>query len=120
MYIKNITDGKVIGIGDVYVLPGETREVPTAYEKSIALEAYEKMGMAKIVGKPKKEAKAGKPADESHNAIEEEETETEGYNVDTMSDEELAEKAIQLGINPASCKDVKALRTKVKRMLKTQ
>ena len=118
MYIKNITDGKVIGIGDVYVLPGETREVPTAYEKSIALDAYEKLGMAKVIGKAKKEVKEEKHVENPHKVIEDEET--EGYNVDAMSDEELAEKAIELGINPASCKDVKALRTKVKRMLKTR
>lgn len=118
MYIKNITDGKVIGIGDVYVLPGETREVPIAYEESIALDAYEKLGMAKVIGKAKKEVKEGKPTEDPHKVIEDEET--EGYNVDAMSDEELAEKAIELGINPASCKDVKALRTKVKRMLKTR
>ena len=119
MYIKNITDGKVIGIGNVYVLPGETREVPTAYERSIALDAYEKLGMAKIIGKAKKEVKVAKPAEDLHNeAIENEEPEV--YDVESMSDEELAEKAIELGINPASCKDEKALRAKVKKQLKAQ
>ena len=118
MYIKNITDGKVIGIGDVYVLPGETREVPASYEGSIALEVYERLGMAKITGKGKKVAKTDKPVEDPQPAIEEDEAEE--VDVDAMSDEELAEMAIKLGINPASCKDMKALRTKVKRQMKAQ
>ena len=39
MKLKN-TSNKIIGIGNVTVLPGETQEIPAAYETSPVLEVY--------------------------------------------------------------------------------
>ena len=58
MKIENTSSGKIIGIGEVSVLPGETKEVPEAYETSPILEVYRKQGFAKIIGKPKAVQKA--------------------------------------------------------------
>ena len=51
MKIENISTGKIIGIGEVTVLPGETKEIPAAYESSPILEVYKQMGFARITGK---------------------------------------------------------------------
>ena len=34
MKLENISNGKIIGIGEVTVLPGETKDIPEAYETS--------------------------------------------------------------------------------------
>ena len=60
MKIENTSSGKIIGIGEVSVLPGETKEIPEAYETSPILEVYRKQGFAKITGKPKVVQKATK------------------------------------------------------------
>ena len=57
MKITNISEGKIFNVGDVTVLPGETKEVPAAYETNPTLAIYESMGIAKIIGKPGKQAK---------------------------------------------------------------
>lgn len=51
MKLENI-GSKIIGIGEVTVLPGETKEVPKAYETSPILEVYRRCGAAKIIGMP--------------------------------------------------------------------
>ncbi len=53
MKIENTSNGKIIGIGEVSILPGEMKEIPEAYETSPILEVYQKQGFAKITGKPK-------------------------------------------------------------------
>lgn len=53
MKLENISNGKIIGIGEVTVLPGETKDIPEAYETSPILEVYKRNGFAKITGKPK-------------------------------------------------------------------
>jgi len=64
MKIKNIGK-KIIGIGDVTVLPGKTEEIPKTFERSPILEIYKKMGIAEISGKPasNKSNTQGKEAD---------------------------------------------------------
>lgn len=52
MKIENISSGKIIGIGEVSVLPGEMKEIPEAYERSPILEVYKREGFARITGKP--------------------------------------------------------------------
>ena len=42
---------KVIGVGEVTVLPGETKEVPVAFETSPILEVYKNMGLVSLSGK---------------------------------------------------------------------
>lgn len=49
MKIENIGN-KIIGIGEVTVLPGETKEIPKAYETSPILEVYKQCGAARIIG----------------------------------------------------------------------
>ena len=122
MKIRNISDGKIIGIGDITVLPGETQEVPAAYETSPILEVYKSLKLAEIIGSPSKDvakkeaAKAAKEKKEKAAAAEKLRKERLDT-IDTMSDEEIAAIANEYGINPASCKDLADVREKVKSAL---
>lgn len=124
MKIKNIS-GKVIGINNVVVLPGETKEIPSAYERSPILEVYRKTGMATIIGNaktpkksPEEVAKAKAEAEEAK-AIEAEELRKKRLaSVSKLSEEELATLAEELGINPAECKDQADVTKKVRAALK--
>ena len=49
---------KVIGVGEVTVLPGETKEVPIAFETSPILEVYKNMGLVSLSGKSTAATKA--------------------------------------------------------------
>ena len=49
---------KVIGVGEATVLPGETKEVPRAFETSPILEVYKNMGLVSLSGKPTAATKA--------------------------------------------------------------
>lgn len=122
MKIRNISDGKIIGIGDVTVLPGETREVPGVFETSPVLEVYKRLRLAEIIGTPDKETakkEAAKSAQEKKaRASAAEKLRKERLaNIDTMSDEEVAAVAKEYGITPSSCKDLADVRTKVKTVL---
>lgn len=96
---------KVIGVGEVTVLPGETKEVPIAFETSPILEVYKNMGLVSLSGKPTAATKAAA----------EKKAKLDGLK-DT-SDEEVAALAQELGINPAECKDLADVRKKVKAAL---
>lgn len=125
MKIENISDGKIIGIGDVTVLPGEVKDIPKAYETSPILEVYKKCGLAKITGKAstpvktdeeiaaEKAAAAKKAADEAE-AL----RQARLKSLDGISEEDLGKLANELGINPAECKDQADVLKKVKAALK--
>ncbi len=125
MKIENISDGKIIGIGDVTVLPGEVKDIPKEYETSPILEVYKRCGLAKLTGKasaPVKtdediaaemKAAANKAAEEEENLRQERLKSLEG-----ISEEALAKLANELGINPAECKDQADVLKKVKAALK--
>lgn len=115
---------KVIGVGDVTVLPGETKEVPSAFETSPILEVYKNLGMISLSGKTKAAAKAEteKKAEEERLAAEaaakaEEERKAKLASLKDATDEEVAALANELGINPAECKDLADVRKKVKAAL---
>lgn len=122
MKIRNISEGKIIGVGEVTVLPGETKEIPAAYETSPILEVYKKLGLAEIIGKVNKAAvkeRADKEAEEkaAAQAAAEELRKERLANIQTMGDDEVAAIAQEYGINPASCKDLADVRKKVKAAL---
>lgn len=129
MKITNISEGKIFNVGDVTVLPGETKEVPAAYETNPTLAIYESMGIAKIIGKPGKQVKdpeqeaaekaaAEKAAAEKAAAEAEELRKARLATVDKLNEEELGKLANELGINPADCKDQADVLKKVKAALK--
>lgn len=124
MKIENISAGKVIGIGEVTVLPGETKEIPLAYETSPILEIYNRMGFARIIGKPSAPAKTQeeveaekKAAAEKADADAEELRKARLASLEGISEESLASLANELGINPAECKDQADVLKKVKAVL---
>ena len=124
MQIKNI-GRKIIGIGDVTVLPGKTETVPQAYETSPILAVYEKMGYAIVIGEPTKAVKseeeiAKEKAEAEKKAVEEAEAlrQVRLASLEGISEEALASLANELGINPADCKDQKDVLKKVKAALK--
>lgn len=115
---------KVIGVGEVTVLPGETKEVPIAFETSPILEVYKNMGLVSLSGKSTAATKAAaeKKAEEDKakaeaeaKAVAEKKAKLDGLK--DASDEEVAVLAQELGINPAECKDLADVRKKVKAAL---
>lgn len=118
------TSEKVIGVGNVTVLPGETKEVPFAFETSPILEVYKNLGLITLTGKSKAAAKAEaeKKAEEEKAAAEaaakaEAERKAKLESLKDASDEDVAALAKELGINPAECKDQADVRKKVKAAL---
>ncbi len=115
---------KVIGVGETTVLPGETKEVPRAFETSPILEVYKNMGLVSLSGKPTAATKtaAEKKAEEDKAKAETEvkaaaEKKAKLDSLKDASDEEVAALAQELGINPAECKDLADVRKKVKAAL---
>lgn len=115
---------KVIGVGEVTVLPGETKEVPIAFETSPILEVYKNMGLVSLSGKSTAATKAAaeKKAEEDKAKAEAEakaaaEKKAKLDGLKDASDEEVATLAQELGINPAECKDLADVRKKVKAAL---
>lgn len=124
MKIENI-GGKIIGIGEVTVLPGETKDIPEVYETSPILEVYKNLKMAKVTGKPTAPAKteqqiAEEKAAEEKKAAEEAEVLRQARlaSLNGISEEDLGRLANELGINPAECKDQADVLKKVKAALK--
>lgn len=124
MKIKNISN-KIIGIGDVTVLPGETGEIPKAYETSPILAVYKEAKMAEISGKATAPAKteeqiAAEKAEAEKKAAEEAENLRKARlaSLEGISEEDLGKLANELGINPAECKDQADVLKKVKAALK--
>lgn len=129
MKIENISNGKIIGVGEVSVLPGETKDIPEVYETSPILEVYKRLGFARIIGKSKaaqkseaearKEAEAKKAASEKKAAEEAKKLRQDRLaSLDDISEEDLGKLANELGINPADCKDQADVLKKVKAALK--
>lgn len=115
---------KVIGVGEVTVLPGETKEVPIAFETSPILEVYKNMGLVSLSGKSTAATKAAaeKKAEEDKAKAEAEakaaaEKKAKLDGLKDASDEEVAVLAQELGINPAECKDLADVRKKAKAAL---
>lgn len=115
---------KIIGVGEVTVLPGETKEVPRAFETSPILEVYKNMGLVSLSGKSTAATKAAaeKKAEEDKAKAEAEakaaaEKKAKLDGLKDASDEEVAALAQELGINPAECKDLADVRKKVKAAL---
>lgn len=115
---------KVIGVGEATVLPGETKEVPRAFETSPILEVYKNMGLVSLSGKPTAATKAvaEKKAEEDKAKAEAEakaaaEKKAKLDSLKDASDEDVAALAQELGINPAECKDLADVRKKIKAAL---
>lgn len=127
MKIENISGGKIIGIGEVSILPGETKEVPKAYESSPILEIYRRKGFAKIIKSSKvfeeKEAKE-KTINNKTTTMDKSASDAEVLrkarlaSLDGISEEDLGKLANELGINLAECKNQSDVLKKVKAALK--
>ena len=125
MKIRNI-GSKIIGIGEESVLPGEVKEVPKAFERSPILEVYKEIGMAEIMTDPAvasaTEQKANAPVTEKDDlddaAVAEALRQARLASLKGITDEALGSLAVELGINPAECKDQADVLKKVKAALK--
>lgn len=125
MKIENISTGKIIGIGNVTILPGEVKDIPEAYESSPILEVYRRSGFAKIIGKSKtvqktEEEVAAERAAAEKKAAEDAEVLRQARiaSLEGISEEDLGKLANELGINTAECKDQADVLKKVKAALK--
>lgn len=125
MKIRNI-GSKIIGIGEESVLPGEVKEVPKAFERSPILEVYKEIGMAEIITDPviehAAEPKMNNPVTEEEDldaaAAAEALRQARLASLKGITDEALGSLAVELGINPAECKDQADVLKKVKAALK--
>jgi ribosomal protein S8 len=123
MIIKNIGN-KIIGIGNVNVLPNESAEVPKEFEKSVILEIYKKCGIVEISGEASTPDKTDEEialakAEAEQKAIEDAEKlrKKRLASLKNISEEDLAKLANELGISPADCKDQADVLAKVKEAL---
>lgn len=122
------TSNKIIGFGRLTVLPGETITIPKQYENNPALAIYTRLDAAVIVEVPEEtptvEAVESVLTDETVAEEEEEEVDEETLrkarlaSLKTISDEELAALAKQLGINPMNCMDQADVKKKVRAALR--
>lgn len=112
--IKNISE-KIIGVGDVIILPEETKEVPAVFERSPILEIYKEMGLVTMSGKPTSEVVVTETAEAE--GMSDEDKKTKLDSLKDASDEDVASLAKELGINLADCKDLADVRKKVKAAL---
>ena len=145
MKIRNI-GGKIIGIGTETVLPDEVKVVPKAFERSPILAVYRELGVAEIITDPviehAAEPKMNNPVTEEEGPVVAPAAEpvvtapvTEKEDLDDaaaaealrqarlaslkgITDEALGSLAVELGINPAECKDQADVLKKVKAALK--
>ena len=122
MKIKNISDGKIIGIGEATILPGESKDVPKEYENNPTLELYKSLGFAKISGSSsnsKKNDEADKEATTKKSAKEAEALRKARLaSLDGITPEALSSLAEELGIKHADCKDQADVLAKVTAALK--
>lgn len=124
MKIENISSGKIIGIGEVHVLPSEVKEIPEAYETSPILKIYKRQGFARIIGKPKMAQQVEMDAQQKIAVEKKAEKEAEALrqarlaSLENMSEEDLGKLADELGIHPAACKDQADVLKRVKLALK--
>lgn len=125
MKIENISNGKIIGIGSVTVLPGETKDIPNEYETSPVLEVYKKCGLAKITGKASAPVKTGEQIAAEKVAAEKKAAEDAEAlrqarlaSLEGISEEDLGKLANEIGVNPAECKNQADVTKKVKAALK--
>ena len=124
MKVENIGK-KIIGIGNVTILPGKTEAIPEAFENNPTLEIYKRLGIVKVTGKASTPAKTEKEiaeakAEAEKKAAEEAEElrKSRLASLEGISEEELGKLANELGINPAECKDQADVLKKVKAALK--
>ena len=123
------TGNKVIGIGDICLMPNETAEVPNSVESTV--EVYERLNLVKVIDRgtfaePAAEVTADPVTDvteepDTEDVIEADPEELKKQRLaalDSMSEEEVGSLARELGINPADCKDQKDVVKKVKAALK--
>lgn len=108
------TSVKVIGIGNVTVLPGETKEVPVDFQTSPILDVYKNMGLVSISGKATNTSSIKSDMEKIKSATDEADKKAKLERLESSTDEEIAALAVELGINPADCKDQKDVIKKVK------
>ena len=117
--ITNTSSGKIIGIGNVTVLPGETSVIPDSYANNPSLLAYKKIGHITIKGTPdssKKVEEKKEVVNEDNDMKELRKSQLKALG--KMSADDIGKLANELGINPADCKDDEALKKAVKAELK--
>lgn len=127
--VENLSN-KVIGIGDITILPGEQATVPSSFIGNPIISMYEEAGLIKFIGftGEHKEAETGDTVNETD---EEEKKNAEITaeaaealrkarlaSLEGITEEDLGALAKELGISPADCKDNADVLKKVKAALK--
>lgn len=115
--VENISEGKIIGFGDVTVLPGQTGVISEQYANNPVIDMYKNLGFIRVTRTGEASVKA--EVNKNDDAIAAEELRKARLaSLNGISEEGLASLANQLGINPATCKDQADVLKKVKACLK--
>ena len=116
--VENISN-KVVGFGEVAVLPGETKEIPKAYEKSPVLEVYKNLGLVNVTVEADADEEPVVVTNDEDSAEQAEKLrQARLASLKGISEEDLCKLAEELEINPAECKDQADVLKKVKAALK--
>lgn len=115
MKLKNISNSKIIGLGDISVFPGQTLDVPKGFIGNPALNLYKELGLAVITEDTEDvETTKQKKEDKGNFDKEEELRKARLASLKGISDENLAKLADELEINRAECVDTADMLKKVK------
>lgn len=114
--VENVS-AKIIGIGDISILPGETKEIVGIFETNPMLKVYENTGLVKITGTPEP-VRLTEDEVEDPLALSDEEKQAKLALLPGITEVELYKLANSIGINPASCRDQKDVLRRVKAALK--
>lgn len=127
--VENLSN-KVIGIGDITILPGEQATVPSSFIGNPIISMYEEAGLIKFIGVTGEYKEA--ETDDTVNETDEEEKKNAEITAEAaealrkarlaslegITEEDLGALAKELGISPADCKDNADMLKKVKAALK--
>lgn len=118
--VKNISN-KVIGIGSLVLLPGDTGIVPTKFETNPVINDYVDMKALVIIEQSEQMVDGVDTSKTETDTITEEDATFKKAQIDNlknMNDEEIGVLANQLGIDLAACKDQADILKKVRAALK--
>ena len=124
MKIKNLS-GKVIGIGDLILLPGKTDTLPVDMESNPVVKKYEEQKLVKLTGEKSGYASESEPEKPISHIQEQEADESTMKsakafyeNFDNQTYEDIVSMAAFLGLDPSAMKDEADVKKKVKSALK--
>lgn len=120
MQLTNISKSKIIGLGEMSILPGQTIDIPKEFEKNSAIEIYKSVGIAIVSGTPTKDDDKDDAKDKDSTVKKEDKEALRKKRLASLngiSDEDLAKLAEELEIKSSDCVDTADMLKKVRTAL---